>query len=212
MERTSRERDGRKPLTVRRVRFSVRTRALVIASSTLCACAAAPPPAIPESPPPSAFGPAGSREVGPVDQEMLSIGKAEAELDQLVSPARRPTAGPQKKDGKEGEKPADRSIERDADDGAGRALPNGDGCAIACKALGSMATSADRLCRLAGENDGRCDDARARVRGATARVKAACPTCSVAVPAAPLRPQGPALTPPLEGPPAGMPPGMPPKS
>ncbi len=68
----------------------------------------------------------------------------------------------------------------DADKGGAAPLSGGPGgaCSIACRALASMASSADRLCHLAGENDGRCDDARNRVRGATARVKTACPGCA----------------------------------
>ncbi len=49
--------------------------------------------------------------------------------------------------------------------------------ATACRALSSMRRSADHLCSLAGERDGRCEDARARVTGATSRVSAQCPAC-----------------------------------
>jgi hypothetical protein len=41
-----------------------------------------------------------------------------------------------------------------------------------------MQSSAEHLCKLAGEGDGRCEDARGRVRGASARVRSVCPSCT----------------------------------
>lgn len=56
------------------------------------------------------------------------------------------------------------------------AEPPNEGCAVACKALASMKRSTDYLCKLAGESDLRCVDARERVRNARERVRrAACP-------------------------------------
>jgi hypothetical protein len=40
-----------------------------------------------------------------------------------------------------------------------------------------MARAAEHLCALAGGDDGRCTNARTRVKDATARVTAACPAC-----------------------------------
>ncbi len=58
-----------------------------------------------------------------------------------------------------------------------------DDCAAACKALASMRRATDRLCSLdAGR---RCADARARLDDASRKVRAACPTCEVAMPAPP---------------------------
>lgn len=51
-------------------------------------------------------------------------------------------------------------------------------CMTACAALASMSRAADHLCSLAGPADGRCQSARERVKGATARVTAACPKCA----------------------------------
>lgn len=59
---------------------------------------------------------------------------------------------------------------------SGAAAP--DRCALACRALASMARAAESLCELQGDDDGRCRDARARVEGASARVQRACPSCS----------------------------------
>ena len=144
----------------------------------LAGCAASPPPMTSPSsaaePPPSLFGPSGAG-TSPVDNEMLAMGKAEAEIDRLLpgagrEPSRKKAASP------------DADAQR-SDSGASKAAPSpspgdGDGCATACRALASMARSAEHLCTLAGEGDGRCDDARGRLRGASARVRSACPTCA----------------------------------
>jgi hypothetical protein len=53
-------------------------------------------------------------------------------------------------------------------------------CAQMCKALASMQRATDHLCTLAGEDlDGkkRCDEARARVDSAEAKLKASCGGC-----------------------------------
>jgi hypothetical protein len=41
-----------------------------------------------------------------------------------------------------------------------------------------MVRSADHLCGLAGEGDARCEGARTRVKNATDRVHAQCPSCA----------------------------------
>jgi hypothetical protein len=157
---------------------------------SLGACAAAPPPAAPAEPPsPSAFTLGPPHEQTPADAEMVAIGRAEAEIDRLfpggsaLGEAPRKSGAPPRHappepdtDG-QADKPAEKkkeSEEKPAFSGPARA---GDRCAIACKALASMAASADHLCQLTGEGDGRCDDARARVRGASARVRSACQGC-----------------------------------
>jgi hypothetical protein len=74
------------------------------------------------------------------------------------------------------EKP--RAEERDAQQkGAGAPAASGSPCLTACAALASMERAADHLCTLAGAGDARCADARARVKGATARVRTTCPAC-----------------------------------
>jgi hypothetical protein len=129
---------------------------------------------------------------------MLAIGRAEQEIDRVFPENKKKEglrrAGPQEEANKG---PADAKPEKDVGGAA-------DSCSVACKALASMASSADRLCRLSGENDGRCDDARARVRGAMSRVKSACPSCTVTMTPASATP-----APAKGGPPAGPAPGMP---
>jgi hypothetical protein len=140
---------------------------------------------------------------------MLTIGRAEEEIDRLFPEQRGPT-GP-RKSGKAGPPPTDGDTDGKPDamkqaplGGTTTAAP-GDACAVACKALNAMASAAERLCRLSGENDGRCDDARARVRGATGRVRSSCPGCTVsASPAA-----APAAPKPVAPEPNRPPPGMP---
>ncbi len=48
-------------------------------------------------------------------------------------------------------------------------------CAIACRALESLARATQHLCDLGPEH---CDEARAKLREATERVRAACPECA----------------------------------
>ena len=53
-----------------------------------------------------------------------------------------------------------------------------DPCFTACRELASMERAASHLCGLTGEQDPRCDGAKVRVRNATERVRAGCPSCS----------------------------------
>jgi hypothetical protein len=163
---------------------------------SLAACAAAPPPAAPAEPPsPSAFTLGQPHEQTPADGEMVAIGRAEAEIDRLFpevtvqggaprkngAPAQHAPLAPDD-DGQADKLAEKKRKEEPASSGAAIA---GDRCAIACKALASMTASADHLCQLTGEGDGRCDDARARVRGASARVRSACPACGASTPPSP---------------------------
>lgn len=50
-------------------------------------------------------------------------------------------------------------------------------CAIACRALASMERAVEHLCELAGPEDARCENARARARSAAERVHGGCPAC-----------------------------------
>lgn len=52
-----------------------------------------------------------------------------------------------------------------------------DRCSRACRALASMERSADRLCELAGDGDGRCRSAKQRVEAARDLVTRSCPAC-----------------------------------
>ncbi|HTB79084.1 MAG TPA: hypothetical protein VK762_37835, partial [Polyangiaceae bacterium] len=139
----------------------------------------------------------------------LAIGHAEEEIDHLLPSAA--GRGSPKKGGSKAEPvplttaapktDADKDAEKDeAKRGPGTGVES---CSTACRALASLVSSAERLCKLAGENDGRCDDARARARGATARVKSSCSSCSVSMAA----PPPPAPT--RDAPPPGPAPGMP---
>jgi hypothetical protein len=102
---------------------------------------------------------------------MLKISSAEEQIDRLF-----PHAGESSKGGGWRKKAGDQKDDKAAPASNGAEDP----CAVACRALASMRSSADHLCQLSGDGDGRCDDARARVRGATQRVKSVCPACAVA--------------------------------
>ena len=149
----------------------------VAAALTASACAAdAPPasPAQPMEPPPSLFG-VGSKGKTPVDDHMLALAGAEDEIDRLFPDAGKP---PSRRKAPAKAAPADDARAGEKKDEAAP-LSTADSCAIACRALASMVSSADHLCKLTGEGDGRCDDARGRVRGAGARVRSVCPGCAV---------------------------------
>jgi len=112
---------------------------------------------------------------------MLGIARSEDEIDKLFPHAGREESRTAKK------KPAEpkgdvKATDKAVKDESGQGLAGGavDACATACRALASMVTSADHLCKLAGEGDGRCEDARGRVRGASARVRSVCPACTAA--------------------------------
>ncbi|APR84526.1 Hypothetical protein A7982_09875 [Minicystis rosea] len=164
--------------------MSLRRAAPIVLAILLPACAEAPPPAMTPAPyaapatpeGPRTFEPGAKGPAGPVDGEMLTIAKLEEEIDRLFPAASRPS--PHKKGAEE--KPADKPPAKDDfNRGEGRLSTADTGtCATACRALASMLTAAEHLCKLAGESDGRCEDARGRVRGASARVKSACPACS----------------------------------
>ncbi|HSQ65546.1 MAG TPA: MYXO-CTERM sorting domain-containing protein [Polyangiaceae bacterium] len=53
---------------------------------------------------------------------------------------------------------------------------NAQDCALACRALQSLARATQHLCDLGPEH---CDEARAKLREATERVHALCPDCTV---------------------------------
>jgi hypothetical protein len=159
---------------------------LALAALPLTACASAPPPAsaaaaAPEPMPSSFRLDSQTGGLSDVDGEMMKIAKSEEDIDRLF-----PHAG----DDKAARKAAPSAPAKAADApakaaGAAEAKKDegpasGDPCATACSALASMRSSAEHLCKLAGESDGRCDDARGRVRGASARVRSVCPACSAA--------------------------------
>jgi hypothetical protein len=164
----------RHAMTLRRAALTVLVIPLVL---SLAACAEAPPPVGPpmaSSAPaePRAFEPGAKAPMTEPDAEMMALSRAEDEIDKLF-PAASKGRSPKKGDAK----PIDKGPAKDAKEEA-QGLSTADPCATACRALASMASSADHLCKLAGETDGRCEDARGRVRGATTRVKSACPSCA----------------------------------
>jgi hypothetical protein len=54
----------------------------------------------------------------------------------------------------------------------GESFAGESGCATACRAIDSMRRAVDALCRMAGEQDARCTDARRTLAGSQARVSA----------------------------------------
>jgi hypothetical protein len=141
---------------------------LALAALSFTACAAdAPPPAAPAVPVPSSFTlEPRSGVLSDVDAEMMKIARSEEDIDRVFPRSR--------------EEKETRRAPADAPKADSVPASGGDPCSTACSALVSMRSSAEHLCKLAGETDGRCDDARGRVRGASSRVRSACPACSAA--------------------------------
>jgi hypothetical protein len=162
-----------------------------VAALLLAACAAEPPKAMmaPAAEAPTmatastfavASDPAGA---------LAALGAAEAQLDlamRRAPPAQAGSAKDQKKEELDGERtPPSKSPRRAEEPEAQKAVRMGAGdsavadpCATACSALESMERAAKHLCDLTGDGDARCDNARSRVSGATARVSASCPACA----------------------------------
>lgn len=70
----------------------------------------------------------------------------------------------------------DRKLLDDALSGAARA-DNASACSRVCRALGSMRRSVDAICRLAGDSDARCKDARGVLDKSGRRVEGAGCSC-----------------------------------
>lgn len=133
---------------------------------------------------PPSKGASPARTPTTVAEAVAQLESAEAELGRSV-PAAQPLAGglprpqeppPPPTDATAGR---DESEERRAEDGDHHvAQLSSDPCAIACRALASMARAADHVCGLAGAEDTRCADARTRVERASERVRSSCPACA----------------------------------
>jgi hypothetical protein len=149
---------------------------------TLTACAGRAPSA--EAPAPS-----GEKSEAVAAGEADSLGHAEAEFDDAEEQLLALGLDEQGLDEKSQVSSGD-----DADAGEGVAPPEAapvggataprrmassprDRCDIACRALGSMRRSADRLCQLTSEDDERCGNVRGRVERATTIVESVCPDC-----------------------------------
>lgn len=108
---------------------------------------------------------------GTTEDPLAELDRAEAELDSALGGgsgfAQPPGATP----------PPAQPLKETSPDAAA-AQSSGDPCATACHALASMGRAADHLCGLSGEDDTRCEGARARVKNATDRVHAQCPACA----------------------------------
>lgn len=89
-------------------------------------------------------------------------------MDSPPAPAPAPAAAP----------PSENETRPSAVGASPLAVETSDPCFTACRALASMERAASHLCGLTGEEDPRCDGARVRVRNATERVRAGCPSCS----------------------------------
>lgn len=122
------------------------------------------------------------------DEAERQLEQAEAELDRVV--ARGPTGQP----GQLPTLPApERPVQTQAGQpteprpapaepaapaaGADRKKDEPSGCELACRALGSMTRSTDRLCALTSAQDARCQAARERTRAASERVQKSCGAC-----------------------------------
>ncbi|HZF56146.1 MAG TPA: hypothetical protein VE093_46345 [Polyangiaceae bacterium] len=126
----------------------------------------------------------GSAEPATVPEALADLDRAEAELASAIgSPtfAAPPgdTAGQSTRDASPttSAPPPPASPQAGGAEQTDSTMPQPDPCVTACRALASMSRSAEHVCGLAGEGDGRCESARSRVQRATDRVRAQCPGC-----------------------------------
>jgi len=119
----------------------------------------------------------GSREA---DDERRPIGTADGRANRGPRGVPAATTSPAPKKAPASKTPADQPHTEKADKNEEAEAPRQvDPCGSACAALASMSRATEHLCGLAGNGDARCEDARARVRTADGRVRAACPACAV---------------------------------
>ena len=107
-----------------------------------------------------------------MDGQLAALTKAEADINQALSRGKEVLGKPPMKSPQSGA--TSRPTMKSGEEG----VASGDPCATACTALASMERATMHLCGLAGESDQRCEDARARVKSATGRVRASCPMCA----------------------------------
>ncbi|MFS8071039.1 MAG: hypothetical protein ACMG6S_32120 [Byssovorax sp.] len=163
-----------------------------VAALLLAACAAKPSSA-PTAPSadhaPSMEATSAGFAPNDLEAQLAALGAAEAQLDLAVRRAPialHRSAIDQKKEERDDErsqqpKTSARAAESEAQKGVGASADgaaSADPCATACSALSSMERATKHLCDLTGDGDARCDSARSRVSGATARVTASCPACA----------------------------------
>jgi hypothetical protein len=142
--------------------------AAVLCAACLGGCAASPEVA-PAMPAPAATGAAAKEEA----REPATIEEAQAQLDRArATLAGQPASGPTTPTG---------GVGVESSTGAGGATqsaeaPPASRCGNACGAVSSMRRAVDAICRLAGETDARCTDARRTLRDSEAKVVAcSCP-------------------------------------
>ncbi len=157
--------------------MSTKTRALV---STLCLAAFATAASACGGAAPEPRAPAAQSEKA-AEPEPQTIEQAQAQIEraraQLEGPAAVGAGG-------EAGSAAAPTVESTAPTGGASApareesFAGESGCATACRAIDSMRRAVDALCRLAGEQDARCTDARRTLAGSQAKVSA----CGCATP------------------------------
>ena len=170
---------------------TARLAALALAASSLTACGGGAAPA--ETPQAPANYPAGDMRPESPEGALAAFDRAEGEIGRVlggfpggavapqqpgygqapsVLPPPPPTADSSVSP--RGAEPPRPSSQRGADKPA---VPMSDPCTVACSALASMERSATHLCGLTTEADARCAGARSRLKNASERVKASCPSC-----------------------------------
>jgi hypothetical protein len=116
-----------------------------------------------------AEGPVGAAG-GTVAEAETSFEQAEQDLQALLTGQDGLAAGAEAHEPPTGDRPDELSQQK--------ALPQRvNRCERACRALASMDRSAERLCQLTGDEDGRCLSVRERVRVAGELVANVCPAC-----------------------------------
>jgi hypothetical protein len=138
-----------------------------VASLVLAACGGAAPPPL-QTPAPAGAGAAAS--TGGDDEEPRSIEEAQAQLARARADLDgRPREAEKAHDTSTGVRPGKAPNAPSPES----ATKNADACADACRAIRSMRKAVGAICRMAGDTDPRCSDARATLATSEKR-SAAC--------------------------------------
>lgn len=167
-------------------KLCTRAAAILLLAGGAASCGAAPAPSAPRLVESVATPDSALRALDEAEAELARVlgGAPALQMGQAVAPASphaEPPPPPPQQHAPPGDAPAHPSAApRDHHQpgrGAAARPLSSDPCVTACTALASMERAADHLCGLAGAGDDRCQRARDRVKSASVRVFAACPTC-----------------------------------
>ncbi|HEY8087975.1 MAG TPA: hypothetical protein VIF09_09020 [Polyangiaceae bacterium] len=106
-----------------------------------------------------------AREPASIEEAQAQLARARADLGGWVAPD-----GKSRLDSTSKEPAEERKLEQPTSPATGDFRDAAGGCATACRAMGSMKRAVDAICRMAGEADPRCTEARKTLTDSAGRV------------------------------------------